>query len=71
MTALDTGADVLPATEGLSQAQRRGVHCVFCAVALSARTAVDLGPRPLPDTGTAWFPRRCTTCPKEATPCPH
>ncbi|MFF5278803.1 hypothetical protein [Streptomyces sp. NPDC000133] len=56
----------LPAIKTLSQAQQRGVQCVFCAVTLSARTAVDLGPRMTDAHGSAarWFPRCCTTCRK-------
>ncbi|WP_327278658.1 zeta toxin family protein (plasmid) [Streptomyces sp. NBC_01224] len=57
----------LPRLMSLSSAQRRGAHCVFCSAALSARTAVDLGARPVDARGSSalWFPRRCATCPKD------
>ncbi|MFK8911986.1 hypothetical protein, partial [Streptomyces sp. YS-3] len=57
----------VPDIGGLSQAQQRGVDCVWCGVTLSAETAVDLGPRPLKilDYRTYWYPR---ACPRHALP---
>ncbi|MET8747278.1 hypothetical protein [Streptomyces sp. NPDC004728] len=54
----------LPDPEGLSGAQQRGAHCVWCSVALSSGTAHDLGPRTVNAHGSAalWFPRCCPTC---------
>ncbi|MFB6876529.1 hypothetical protein [Streptomyces sp. NPDC056323] len=60
MTA--TGAPrELPPVASLSDAQQRGVCCVFCGIALSAGTAVDLGPRAIDVFGSTvhWFPRSC------------
>ncbi|MHC5701239.1 hypothetical protein HHX38_22830 [Streptomyces sp. PKU-MA01144] len=54
----------LPATGSLSQAQQRGIDCVFCGITLRAGSAIDLGPRPLriADYMTRWFPRSCRRC---------
>ncbi|MER5616684.1 hypothetical protein [Streptomyces sp. NPDC002215] len=51
----------LPPVASLSYAQQRGVCCVFCGIALSAGTAVDLGPRAIDVFGSTvlWFPRSC------------
>jgi hypothetical protein len=49
----------LPAVDELSDTQVRGSACVWCAVVLSPKTAVDLGQR----TGdVTWFPRGCRPC---------
>lgn len=54
---------VLPALDGLSEAQVRGKACVWCGVILAADTAVDLGPRRKGrlDGTYDWFPRGCKT----------
>ncbi|WP_229867313.1 hypothetical protein [Streptomyces gelaticus] len=51
----------LPPVVSLSDAQQRGVRCVFCGVPLSAETAVDLGPRAIGvfESTVHWFPRSC------------
>ncbi|MFH8474711.1 hypothetical protein [Streptomyces sp. NPDC018000] len=51
----------LPPVASLSDAQQRGVCCVFCGVTLSAETAVDLGPQVIDVFGSTvrWFPRSC------------
>ncbi|WP_188274748.1 hypothetical protein [Streptomyces sp. CBMA152] len=51
----------LPHYNTLSQAQRRGITCVWCGLVLTAASAVDLGPQPLRilDYTTSWFPRTC------------
>ncbi|MFF1694938.1 hypothetical protein ACFVXC_15090 [Streptomyces sp. NPDC058257] len=41
-------------------AQTCGRVCVFCAVALSTETAVELGSRT--DVDFTWFPRSCRLC---------
>ncbi|MGW8684337.1 hypothetical protein ACWGNN_25350 [Streptomyces sp. NPDC055817] len=52
----------------LSDPQVRGQACVWCAVILCAKTAVDLGPRDAQFHGTAarWFPRGCRPCSVQA-----
>jgi len=55
----------LPDINGLSEAQVRGVTCVWDGIALTPETAVDLGPRPR-DGGPDWFPRGCKRCTGEA-----
>ncbi|MFF1281035.1 hypothetical protein [Streptomyces sp. NPDC058299] len=54
----------LPEFNTLSQAQTRGITCVFDGVGLSPATAVDLGERPLRRLGerVSWFPRACRQC---------
>ncbi|MEU2667388.1 hypothetical protein ABZ622_00740 [Streptomyces sp. NPDC007164] len=56
----------LPDPATLSGAQQRGVHCVWCSVALANGTAHDLGPRHVDAHGTSalWFPRCCPSCRK-------
>ncbi len=51
----------LPHVPRLSDAQRRGTACVWCAVALAPDTARNLGARPAPDGGQM-FPRGCPNC---------
>ena len=60
---------LLPAVASLSAAQQRGAACVHCGITLSARTAVDLGPRLVDAHGSSaqWFPRCCTSCGKDRT----
>ncbi|WP_266446846.1 hypothetical protein [Streptomyces sp. NBC_01373] len=55
----------LPRTSGLSDPQRRGTACVWCAVTLAPETARDLGARPGPGGGQI-FPRGCPGCLKVA-----
>ncbi|MGW1000730.1 hypothetical protein [Streptomyces sp. NPDC002520] len=57
-------AVILPPYNSLSQAQTRGMTCVWDGVALTPGTAVDLGPRTFKRLGepTAWFPRACKPC---------
>lgn len=59
-----TDAVPLPDPMSLSDAQQRGAHCVWCAVALAAGGTHDLGPRPVFVHGTSalWFPRCCRSC---------
>ncbi|MER7201903.1 hypothetical protein [Streptomyces sp. CB01635] len=54
----------VPPPGGLSEPQVRGRACVWCAVALSNSTAIDLGMRETEAHGTAarWFPRGCRPC---------
>ncbi|WP_042170076.1 hypothetical protein [Streptomyces sp. NBRC 110035] len=54
----------LPALDGLTQAQVRGATCVWDGIALTAGTAVDLGPRKKrrPGGTYSWFPRGCKRC---------
>ncbi|MGB8938938.1 MAG: hypothetical protein WCD21_01660 [Streptomyces sp.] len=56
----------LPGPAGLSEQQVRGRACVWCAVALSNATAIDLGVREVSAHGssTHWFPRGCRPCAK-------
>ncbi|MER7814095.1 hypothetical protein [Streptomyces sp. NPDC096153] len=56
----------LPDIGTLTQNQQRGVDCVWCGITLSAKTAVDLGPRRLriADWTTSWFPRACKRHPE-------
>ncbi|MDF3144510.1 MULTISPECIES: hypothetical protein [unclassified Streptomyces] len=51
----------LPKTSTLSDAQRRGVNCAWCAIVLTAETARSLGARPAPGGGQM-FPRGCISC---------
>lgn len=62
-----TGPDApgtLPPVATLSREQQRGTHCVWCSVALSVRTAVNLSARETEVCGTTiqWFPRCCINC---------
>ncbi|WP_263165374.1 hypothetical protein [Streptomyces sp. SCSIO ZS0520] len=57
----------LPAPDLLTEAQLSGAECVWCAVALSGPTALDLGMRPHPDGLSHWFPRACPNCHPEQT----
>ncbi|MHC5904394.1 hypothetical protein ACVNF4_10885 [Streptomyces sp. S6] len=50
----------LPPHPELTQAQARGVACVWCRTRLDTATAVDLGERRHSHYST--FPRACTTC---------
>lgn len=55
----------LPEFNSLSQAQVRGIACVWDGVPLSTATAVDLGERKVRHFGglqTSWFPRGCLSC---------
>ncbi|MDQ0991626.1 hypothetical protein [Streptomyces sp. V3I7] len=54
----------LPAINGLSQQQVRGMTCVWDGIALTGATAIDLGPRRLRWCGHViqWFPRGCRPC---------
>lgn len=65
-TASVSPLDLLPLPEfnSLSQAQTRGITCVFDGVALSPATAVDLGARSFRRLGeqVSWFPRACRPC---------
>lgn len=60
MTAVDAPRE-LPPLGSLSDAQQRGVCCVWCGVTLSAATAVDLGSGLVDVFGLSvrWFPRSC------------
>ncbi|MFF0746583.1 hypothetical protein ACFYVL_39960 [Streptomyces sp. NPDC004111] len=67
-----TKAHVTPLVTGclrdfgaLSTRQVRGADCVVCGIALTARTAVDLGVRERPDGAGRWFPRACGTHPQD------
>ncbi|MFF0967935.1 hypothetical protein ACWDQO_00155 [Streptomyces sp. NPDC003703] len=56
----------LPPLTELSNYRTRGITCVWCGIGLSARKAVDLGPRELRGGGvTRWFPRGCRPCARE------
>ncbi|MFG3525512.1 hypothetical protein ACGF8B_02110 [Streptomyces sp. NPDC047917] len=63
MTGPDDPSE-LPPVATLSREQQRGVRCVWCSAALSARTAVNLGAREIAVFGSTvqWFPRCCITC---------
>ena len=50
----------LPKTADLSDAQRRGVNCVWCGIVLTPDTARDLGQRPTAEG--VIFPRGCPSC---------
>jgi len=50
----------LPPHSELTQAQARGVACVWCETGLDTATAVDLGERR--HSHYSVFPRACTTC---------
>lgn len=54
----------LPALDGLTEAQVRGMTCVWDGIALAPATAVDLGPRKKKrlDGEYDWFPRGCRRC---------
>lgn len=54
----------VPDPGGLSEQQVRGRACLWCAVALSNTTAIDLGVREASAHGThtRWFPRSCRPC---------
>lgn len=52
----------LPDYDSLSVQQVRGITCVWDGVALTADTAVDLGPRTVPGHDELWFPRGCRLC---------
>ncbi|WP_406530085.1 hypothetical protein [Streptomyces sp. I8-5] len=54
----------LPPVATLSRGQQHGTHCVWCSVALSAGTAVDLSARETDVSGNTvqWFPRCCINC---------
>jgi hypothetical protein len=67
-----TKTHVPPSTAGclrdfgaLSYRQFRGADCVVCGIALTARTAADLGVRDRPDGRGRWFPRACSTHPQQ------
>lgn len=49
----------LPDPAGLTEDQRCGRCCCWCAARLTVETAVDLGERKEP---THWFPRCCPSC---------
>ncbi|MFC9859793.1 MULTISPECIES: hypothetical protein [unclassified Streptomyces] len=52
----------LPPLGGLSDAQQRGAHCIWCTAHLGTDLGVDLGEQHVtPATGAAysWFPREC------------
>ncbi|MDT0412561.1 MULTISPECIES: hypothetical protein [unclassified Streptomyces] len=52
----------LPDVGTLSGRQLRGVACVWCGAPLRPGIDdVDLGHRRREDTGTAWFPRACSS----------
>lgn len=51
----------LPRIQLLSDAQTRGVTCVWCGIVCTAQNSLALGTRPRPD-GTSWFPRGCHRC---------
>ena len=57
-------AIVLPSLTGLTEAQVRGTTCVWDGIALTAETAVDLGPvrKKRLDGSFDWFPRGCRRC---------
>lgn len=61
---------VVPPHRDLSDAQFRGVACVWCAVTVSTETAVDLGQRPVPflDRSITVSPRACRACTAERIP---
>lgn len=60
-TTADVAAIELPRIETLAQTQVCGRACVWCAVALSTETAVELGERKGAN-GFVWFPRSCRIC---------
>lgn len=73
MTTTDTGPLVdipaallplipLPALGSLPDARARGAECVWLGEPLTAETAVDLGERTSPDSGTTLFLRGCRRC---------
>src|SRR5438034_1476538 len=63
---LDAALDLLPLPDhnDLSEQQVRGITCVWDGIALTAETAVDLGPRKVKrlDGHFDWFPRGCRQC---------
>ncbi|RZE89470.1 hypothetical protein [Streptomyces sp. SCA2-2] len=52
---------VLPDPADLTDAQLRGVACLWCEGYLATATAVDLGMREQ-CSGVLWFPRACPDC---------
>ncbi|MEV0691763.1 hypothetical protein [Streptomyces sp. NPDC050388] len=54
----------LPALDGLTEAQVRGVTCVWDGIFLTPATAISLGPRKKKwlDGTYDWFPRGCKRC---------
>ena len=54
----------LPAPVDLPESRIRGRDCVWCGIALTAETAIDLGMRTFDAHGTEanWFPRNCRSC---------
>lgn len=58
----------LPPVSRLADGQVRGAACVWCTIALTGETAIDLGTRNDSFAGVAahWFPRSCRDCLKEA-----
>ncbi|WP_093585518.1 MULTISPECIES: hypothetical protein [unclassified Streptomyces] len=53
----------LPPPAGLTQSQRRGAACIWCAAALRpGHGDVDLGRQWDTALGIAWFPRACFSC---------
>ena len=54
----------LPNPARLTEDQRCGRDCCWCAVRLTALTAVDLGERRAP---LHWFPRCCPACIRAAS----
>lgn len=66
-TSAGSGAEIvspvpLPELDTLTERQRGGRVCVWCAVTLSTTTAVDLGERVERGRGLRWFPRGCYVC---------
>lgn len=56
----------IPDLDGLSDGQTRGTTCVWCGIGLTPATAVGLGERMSPLSGSTspmrWFPRSCRSC---------
>ncbi|MFE9608075.1 hypothetical protein [Streptomyces sp. NPDC006012] len=72
-TALELPAEVLevlqlPALDALADDRVRGAACLWCGERLTGESAVDLGRRRSPLTGSSsvsgmtWFPRACRAC---------
>jgi hypothetical protein len=54
----------VPAFNGLTQDQARGITCVWGGTVLTDETAVDLGERLVrrPGERVGWYPRACRPC---------
>lgn len=59
MKASEQSSTALPPIGSLTQRQQRGMDCLWCGIALTTETAVDLDAQPLRIWKTHWYPRAC------------